>query len=45
MIADEQGQLRIMELELIEPSLWIDLAPDKGAAFVRSIRAAAERLS
>ena len=45
MIADERGQLRIMELELIEPSLWIDLAPDKGAAFVRSIRAAAERLS
>ena len=45
MIADEQGQLRIMELELIEPSLWIDLAPDKGAAFVRSILAAAERLS
>ena len=45
MIADEQGELRIMELELIEPSLWLEHAPDKGAAFVRSIRAAAERLA
>ena len=38
MIADEEGELRIMELELIEPSLWLDLAPDKGAAFVSAIR-------
>ena len=45
MLADEQGMLRIMELELIEPSLWIDLAPDKGAAFVQSVRFAAERFS
>jgi glutathione synthase/RimK-type ligase-like ATP-grasp enzyme len=45
MIADEQGELRIMELELIEPSLWLDHAPDKGAAFARSVRLAAERLS
>ena len=45
MIADEAGCLRIMELELIEPSLWIDLAPDKGAAFARSVLATAERLS
>lgn len=45
MVADEQGDLRIMELELIEPSLWLDLAPDKGAAFTRSIRAAAERVA
>ena len=43
MITDEQGSLRIMELELIEPSLWLDLAPDKGAAFTRAVRAAAER--
>ena len=43
MVADEEGNLRIMELELIEPSLWLDLAPDKGAAFTRSIRGAAER--
>jgi glutathione synthase/RimK-type ligase-like ATP-grasp enzyme len=45
MIADDRGELRIMELELIEPSLWLDLAPDKGAAFARSVRLAAERLS
>ena len=45
MIADEAGELRIMELELVEPSLWLDLAPDNGAAFVRSVRAAAERLA
>ncbi|HET7709468.1 MAG TPA: hypothetical protein VFK50_08055 [Sphingomicrobium sp.] len=45
LIADEQGDLRIMELELIEPSLWIDHAPDAGAAFARSVRLAAERLS
>lgn len=45
MIADERGELRIMELELIEPSLWLDHAPDKGAAFTRSVLAAAERLA
>lgn len=45
MIADDNGELRIMELELIEPSLWLDLAPDKGAAFARSVRTAAERLA
>ena len=41
MVADEQGELRIMELELIEPSLWLDLAPDRGAAFVDAVRNAA----
>ncbi|HEX6217844.1 MAG TPA: hypothetical protein VFZ35_01050 [Sphingomicrobium sp.] len=45
MVADDDGTLRIMELELIEPSLWLDLAPDKGAAFTRSVFAAAERLA
>ena len=45
MVADEDGTLRIMELELVEPSLWLNLAPDKGTAFVRSIQAAAERLA
>ena len=29
--------LRIMELELIEPSLFLDHAPDGGASFTRSI--------
>jgi glutathione synthase/RimK-type ligase-like ATP-grasp enzyme len=43
MIADDAGKLRIMELELIEPSLWLDLAPDKGTAFVDAVRKAAIR--
>jgi glutathione synthase/RimK-type ligase-like ATP-grasp enzyme len=43
MIADEEGALRIMELELIEPSLWLQHAPDDGAAFVSAVRAAIGR--
>ena len=43
IIPDDQATLRIMELELIEPALFLDHAPDAGAAFVRSILAAAER--
>jgi hypothetical protein len=35
--------LRIMEIELVEPALFLDGAPDGGAAFVRSILSAAER--
>ena len=31
MVADDEGQLRIMELELIEPALWMEHAPDGGA--------------
>jgi glutathione synthase/RimK-type ligase-like ATP-grasp enzyme len=37
IVPDDQGVLRIMELELIEPSLFLDHAPDAGAAFSRSI--------
>jgi glutathione synthase/RimK-type ligase-like ATP-grasp enzyme len=37
IVSDDQGVLRIMELELIEPSLFLDHAPDRGAAFTRSI--------
>jgi len=33
----DEGVLRIMELELIEPSLFLDHAPDGGASFTRSI--------
>lgn len=40
MLADDAGALRIIELELIEPSLWIEHAPDKGAAFAAAIMAA-----
>ena len=37
IVPDDQGVLRIMELELIEPSLFLDHAPDGGAGFTRSI--------
>ena len=37
IVPDDRGVLRIMELELIEPSLFLDHAPDGGAAFTRSI--------
>jgi glutathione synthase/RimK-type ligase-like ATP-grasp enzyme len=40
MVEDEGGQLRIMELELIEPALWLQHAPDKGASFAAAIKAA-----
>lgn len=43
MVADEDGQLRIMELELIEPALWLQHAPDKGAGFASAIRRAVEQ--
>ena len=37
IVPDDEGVLRIMELELIEPSLFLDHATDGGAAFTRSI--------
>ena len=37
IVPDDEGTLRIMELELIEPALFLDHAPDAGAAFSRSI--------
>ena len=40
IIPDDQGVLQIMELELIEPALFLDHSPDGGAAFSRSIFAA-----
>ena len=40
MIEDEAGTLRIMELELIEPALWLQHAPDGGAAFGEAVKAA-----
>ena len=42
IIPDDDGVLRIMELELIEPALFLDHAQDGGAAFTRSILAAAQ---
>ena len=43
IVPDDEGTLRIMELELIEPALFLDHALDGGAAFVRSILTAAEK--
>jgi glutathione synthase/RimK-type ligase-like ATP-grasp enzyme len=40
MVEDEAGQLRIMELELIEPALWLQHAPDQGAAFAAAVASA-----
>jgi glutathione synthase/RimK-type ligase-like ATP-grasp enzyme len=43
MIAGDDGQLRIMELELIEPALWLEHAPDGGASYAAAIISAAKR--
>jgi hypothetical protein len=40
MVRDGQGQLAIIELELIEPSLWLQHAPDGGESFVSAVRSA-----
>jgi glutathione synthase/RimK-type ligase-like ATP-grasp enzyme len=42
IVLDDSGVLRIMELELIEPALFLDFAPDGGKAFARAILSAAE---
>ena len=43
MIANATGALKIMELELIEPALFLHHAPDKGVAFASAVRTAAAR--
>jgi glutathione synthase/RimK-type ligase-like ATP-grasp enzyme len=43
MAPDDAGNLMIMELELIEPALFLDLAPGSEHRFAQSIFAAAER--
>jgi glutathione synthase/RimK-type ligase-like ATP-grasp enzyme len=40
LLRDESGRLVLMELELIEPSLFLHHAPDGGAAFAQTVRAA-----
>jgi glutathione synthase/RimK-type ligase-like ATP-grasp enzyme len=37
ILPDRDGKLLIMELELIEPALFLDHAPDGGAAFTRAV--------
>ena len=43
IVPDDQGLLRIMELELIEPSLFLDHSSDGGAAFTRSILSSVQK--
>ncbi len=40
MIRDQDGRLAIIELELIEPALWLQHAPDGGESFASAIKAA-----
>ena len=40
MIEADDGTFRIMELELIEPALWLQHAPDGGQAFAQAVKAA-----
>ncbi|HEX8842338.1 MAG TPA: hypothetical protein VF757_08565 [Sphingomicrobium sp.] len=41
IVPDDDGVLRIMELELVEPSLFLNHAPDGGASFAHAILSAA----
>ena len=43
IIPDDEGTLRIMELELIEPALFLDHAPDRGAAFRNAILSSVQK--
>ncbi len=40
LLRGEDGVLRLMELECIEPDLYLDLAPDGGAAFAAAMAGA-----
>ena len=40
LIRLSDGSLAVIELELIEPALWLEHAPDKGASFAEAIKAA-----
>ena len=43
IVPDDEGTLRIMELELIEPALFLDYAPDGGAAFTKAVLSLAQK--
>ncbi|WP_309662437.1 hypothetical protein [Sphingomonas sp.] len=43
IVVGADGELLIMELELIEPALFLDYAPEAGAEFAQAILSAAER--
>jgi glutathione synthase/RimK-type ligase-like ATP-grasp enzyme len=40
MVRDNDGRLAVIELELIEPALWLQHSPDGGQSFVNAIRTA-----
>lgn len=40
MVRDNDGNLAIIELELIEPALWLQHAPDGGESFAAAVRSA-----
>ena len=40
MVRDNEGNLAIIELELIEPALWLQHAPDGGESFAAALRSA-----
>lgn len=42
MLRDENGVMRLMELELIEPSLFLQYAEDKGAMFAKAVQRRAQ---
>jgi hypothetical protein len=42
MLRDENGVMRLMELELIEPSLFLQYAGDKGAMFAQAVQKRAQ---
>ena len=41
MVRDSAGALAVIELELIEPALWLQHAPDGGESFAAAVRDAA----
>jgi len=38
MIRDNYGKLAIMELEIIEPELWLRRNPESAIAFAKSVK-------
>jgi hypothetical protein len=40
VLRDSDGIFRLMELELIEPSLFLRFAPDQGADFAKALLSA-----
>ena len=40
LVRDDHGKLAIIELELIEPALWLQHAPDGGDSFAAALRSA-----